>query len=110
MKDHEKRFETVFEEMGYSVPTIWYNDENPNDVTTMFGLCRKMKDDYEGWLKHLKWQSSVKLDEEHVPALTYFLVRESDHRIVGMINIRTALNERLSKLLQKEKFRQTFCF
>ena len=35
--------------------------------------------------------------EERVPARTYFLVRESDHRIVGMINIRTALNERLSK-------------
>ena len=42
---------TVFEEMGYSVPTKWYNDENPNDVTTMFGLCRKMKADYEGWFK-----------------------------------------------------------
>ncbi len=42
---------TVFEEMGYSIPTKWYNDENPNDVTTMFGLCRKMKSDYEGWFK-----------------------------------------------------------
>ena len=35
--------------------------------------------------------------EERVPARTYFLVGERDHRIVGMINIRTALNERLSK-------------
>jgi len=35
--------------------------------------------------------------EERVPARTYFLVRESDNRIVGMINIRTALNQKLSK-------------
>ena len=35
--------------------------------------------------------------EERVPARTYFLVRESDNKIVGMINIRTALNKRLSK-------------
>ena len=52
-------------------------------------------DDYEGWLKHLKWQSSVKPDEEHVPALTYFLVRESDNKIVGMLNIRLTLNNKL---------------
>ena len=36
-------------------------------------------------------------NEEKVPAKTYFLVRESDNRIVGMINIRLALNERLKK-------------
>ena len=52
-------------------------------------------DDYEGWLKHLKWQSNVKPDEEHVPALTYFLVRESDNKIVGMLNIRLTLNNKL---------------
>lgn len=36
--------------------------------------------------------------EERVPAKTYFLIRESDNKIVGMINIRLALNERLKKL------------
>lgn len=36
-------------------------------------------------------------NEEIVPARTYFLIRESDNRIIGMINIRTALNERLNK-------------
>ena len=35
-------------------------------------------------------------NEEKVPARTYFLIRESDKRIVGMINIRLALNERLN--------------
>jgi len=36
-------------------------------------------------------------NEEKVHARTYFFVRESDNRIFGMINIRTALNERLRK-------------
>lgn len=36
-------------------------------------------------------------NEEKVPARTYFLIRESDNRIIGMINIRLALNENLKK-------------
>ena len=60
------------------------------------GLNRYI-DNYEGWLEKLE-EDYVKIpDEERVPARTYFLVRESDKRIVGMINIRTALNESLSK-------------
>ena len=52
---------------------------------------------YEAWLEKLEQDYIRVPDEEHVPARTYFLVRESDSRIVGMINIRLALNERLSK-------------
>ena len=33
--------------------------------------------------------------EDRVPALTYFLVRESDNKIIGMANIRLYLNDRL---------------
>ena len=36
-------------------------------------------------------------NENRVPGITYFLVRESDNKIVGMINIRLSLNERLKK-------------
>lgn len=53
--------------------------------------------DYEGWLKKLEEDYVRVPNEEKVPARTYFLVRENDNRIIGMINIRTALNERLSK-------------
>ena len=35
------------------------------------------------------------MTEEKVPAETYFLVRKSDNKIVGMINIRLQLNEKL---------------
>lgn len=35
------------------------------------------------------------MTEEKVPAETYFLVRKRDNKIVGMINIRLQLNEKL---------------
>ena len=61
------------------------------------GGLNRFLDDYEGWLKKLEADYVRVPDEERVPARTYFLVRESDKRIVGMINIRLALNKRLSK-------------
>lgn len=60
------------------------------------GLNRYL-DDYEGWLNKLEEDEKRIPNEEKVPAKTYFLVRESDARIVGMINIRLALNEKLKK-------------
>ncbi len=50
--------------------------------------------DYEAWLKKLLSDMDVaNIPEERVPALTYFYVREEDDRIVGMVNIRLALND-----------------
>lgn len=59
------------------------------------GSLKRYLDNYEGWLEKLEQDYVREIDEEHVPALTYFFVRESDQKIVGMINIRLALNERL---------------
>ncbi len=61
------------------------------------GGLNRFHDDYEGWLEKLNTDYHREPDEEKVPARTYFLIRESDDRIVGMINIRLALNERLKK-------------
>ena len=69
-----------------------YNSE----INGSGGLDRYVKD-YEGWLEKLEKDYAMIPSEERVPARTYFLVRESDNRIVGMINIRLALNERLKK-------------
>ena len=69
--------------------------EYGSDINGAGGLHRFL-DDYEGWLKKLDLDYTMVPDEERGPARTYFLVRESDSRIVGMINIRLALNERLS--------------
>ncbi len=62
------------------------------------GGLNRYVDNYEGWLEKLE-EDYVKIpNEEKVPARTYFLIRENDNRIVGMINIRLTLNERLRKL------------
>lgn len=60
------------------------------------GLHRYLND-YKGWLKKLDEDYTRISNEEKVPAKTYFLIRKSDNRIVGMINIRLALNENLKK-------------
>lgn len=60
------------------------------------GGLQRFLENYEGWLEKLDLDYIQVPNEERVPARTYFLVRESDSRIVGMINIRLALNERLS--------------
>ena len=58
------------------------------------GLNRYL-DCYEGWLEKLEEDYSREPNEEKVPARTYYLIRENDNKIVGMINIRLVLNERL---------------
>ena len=68
--------------------------EYNSGINGVGGLDRYI-DNYEGWLEKLE-QDYVRIpSEEKVPARTYFLVRISDDRIVGMINIRLALNKRL---------------
>lgn len=61
------------------------------------GGIKRYVDNYEGWLEKLDNDSNLIPTEEKVPARTYFLIRENDNRIVGMINIRLTLNERLRK-------------
>lgn len=67
-----------------------------SDINGTGGLHRYL-DDYEGWLEKLEKDRVREPDEEKVPARTYFLIRESDRRIVGMINVRLALNGKLRR-------------
>ncbi len=95
------------ERLYYEVPSIERKDdaidyinehyEYKSAINGVGGLHRYL-DDYEGWLNKLEADYTTIPNDKRVPARTYFLVRESDNRIVGMINIRTALNERLSKV------------
>lgn len=68
-----------------------------SDINGAGGL-RRYLDNYDDWLKKLENDRNCILSEEKAPAETYFLIRESDNKIVGMINIRLALNEKLKKL------------
>ena len=65
-----------------------------SEINGTGGLDRYL-DDYTGWLKKLNEDCTREASEEKVPARTYFLVRASDRRIIGMSNIRLALNARL---------------
>lgn len=53
---------------------------------------------YERWLDKVRRDLDLaNIAEDKVPACTYFYVREEDNQIVGMINIRLALNDFLRK-------------
>lgn len=52
---------------------------------------------YEGWLKKLEDDYIATPSKDKVPSRTYFLIRNTDNKIVGMINIRLTLNEKLKK-------------
>lgn len=69
--------------------------EYNSNINGSGGLDRYLED-YEGWLQKLE-NEDKKPTPERVPALTYFLIRESDNKIIGMANIRLYLNERLQK-------------
>lgn len=49
---------------------------------------------YEDWLNHLRKSASKDtVDEGWVPASTFFAVRKTDNKIVGIIDIRHELND-----------------
>ena len=66
------------------------------DINGTGGLHRYL-DNYDEWLEKLEEDYTREVSEDGVPARTYFFVRENDNKIIGMINIRLALNEKLKK-------------
>lgn len=69
--------------------------EHNSNINGVGGLDRFL-DDYEGWLIKLEKQADINTVETgKVPASTYFAIRETDSKIIGMINIRHDLNEYL---------------
>jgi len=69
-----------------------YNSE----INGVGGLDRYLED-YDGWLEKLEEDRNRIPNKEKVPAETYFLVKTKDNTIVGMVNIRLVLNEKLKK-------------
>ena len=68
-----------------------------NSAINGAGGLHKYLDDYNGWLKKLEEDYTRIPNEEKVPSRTYFLSRDSEDRIVGMIILRLALKETLRK-------------
>jgi predicted acetyltransferase len=73
-----------------------FKDYN-SEINGVGGLDRY--DNYDEWLIKIENDLDInKVEKGKVPGSTFFLVRESDDRILGMINIRHSLNDYLLKL------------
>ena len=55
-------------------------------------------DNYEGWLEKLDNDEKIISSEESVPSKTYFFIRETDNKIIGMTHIRLTLNKMLADI------------
>lgn len=78
---------------------IDYVNEFKRYNSSINGIARldRYLDDYDSWICYLESEKVIKPNEKTVPTVTYFIVRKNDNRIVGMINIRLAMNERVRK-------------
>jgi predicted acetyltransferase len=89
----------VFPSKEYKEKAIEYIQEflkHNSQINGTGGLQRY--ENYDEWLAKVQREShAVNIPGGKVPASTYFLVRTSDDRIVGMANIRHKLNEILLK-------------
>lgn len=90
-KFEEPTIERKEDAIDYIREHLKYN----SNINGSGGLDRYI-DNYEEWLVKLE-NDKTNPGNNRVPGLTYFLVREEDNKIIGMINIRLVLNERLRK-------------
>ena len=88
----------VFPTMAYKDKAIDYIrefHEYGSEINGTGSLDRFLREStYEDWLQKLVHDMDIaNIPDSKVPGLTYFYVREEDDRIVGMVNIRLALND-----------------
>ena len=69
--------------------------DNNSDINGSGGLDGYLDDStYEEWIKKVLADIDIaNIEKPRVPALTYFYICEEDDVIIGMINIRLALND-----------------
>jgi len=71
-------------------------DTDPNIRFSGFNSLEEYKENYEEWLTFIEKQLNKETVQEGlVTANTFFTVRKSDNKLVGIINIRHELNEYL---------------
>lgn len=82
------------EALDYLNEHIKYNSE----MSGTGSMEKCLKDlTYEKWLEELKRKSNQEYMNNigWAPSLTYFLIRENDNKIIGMLNIRYNVTEKL---------------
>lgn len=100
----EQKMEQLVEKFKLVRPTIEYKEKALEYIKELYsynssingvgGLSRYLEN-YEDWLEKLEDDRNKQVTEDTVPAETYFLVRKNDDKVIGMINIRLELNEKL---------------
>lgn len=82
--------------MAYKDQVMAYRDEfiQVNEDLTGTSYLRKYES-YEEWLKFVQDNEDEETKHAHVTANVYLAIREEDNKLLGMINIRHALNEYL---------------
>lgn len=88
----------VFPTIAYKLKAIDFIDEFYEYSSAINGsgsLDRFLKEStYEAWLDKIAADIDIaNVQPPRVPALTYFFVREEDEKIIGMVNLRLALND-----------------
>ena len=69
--------------------------DNGEEIINGSALLDKL--DYEDWIKHIEKSSNPEtVDENWVEASTFFVIRETDQRIIGMVDIRHRINKFLA--------------
>ena len=88
----------VFPNMQYKEKALDFIQEfydNNSDINGSGGLDGYLENStYEDWIKKVLADIDIaNIEKPRVPAITYFYIREEDDAIIGMINIRLALND-----------------
>ena len=88
----------VFPTLEYKEKAIEYINEfyeYGSEINGVGALNWFLKEStYEAWLQKVIADMDIaNVEPPYVPALTYFFVREEDDRILGMANLRLALND-----------------
>ncbi len=81
-----------YEQQAYEYIQEFYDYNSP--INGVSGLHRYIGN-YDGWLKKLEEDRIRTTVDEKVPAETFFLVRKSDNKLLGIIKIRLILNDSL---------------
>lgn len=97
MKFKNEKFELVIPTIKHKRKAIKYIKEHNKFGSRIngSGLLYEYLDNYEGWLEKLDYERKIVTDNVFVPNETYFFVRTNDKKIIGMVNLRTELNERV---------------
>lgn len=91
-----ERLRHIIPDESYEDQAREYIDEHHayNSRINGGGGLNRYINDYSAWLRRNEKIRNIEPSENDVPTEIYYLVRENDNRIVGMLNIRRSLNER----------------